>query len=212
MRDVTQARLQAVVVALFPVVGLIGATLHPYIGDLGDNAETARVVAAGPTRWAWAHIIEMGANVLLVLAVIAVGRYLFASGERLWSFIAVPLITTALVLLTAIYGMAVLFTAMVEAGTPLVPVMEAVEPWYAPLTIVILLTAGLGFLSLAVAIHRSHVFSPRLSRVVVAATVVGVLTISIPATWGEQLFNVIAMVAFWPFAYRMWPDTTESLS
>ncbi len=210
MPDITRARLKAVVVALFPVIGLVGATLHPSISDLGDNAETARVIADGPTRWAWAHIIEMGANVLAVLAVVAIGSYLMASGERLWSFVAVPLITTGLVLFTAVLGMALLFTAMVEVGAPLVPVMEELEPWYAPITTVILLTARPGFLALAFAIHRSRVLSQRVSRVVVTATVVGALTLWIPTTWGEQLFNVAAIVAFWPLAYRMWVDTTEA--
>ena len=81
MSEVTQARLRAAVVVIAPVVGLIGATVHPYIGDLTDNAATARVVEADPTRWAWAHVIEMGGNVLLVLAVIAIASYLRASGS-----------------------------------------------------------------------------------------------------------------------------------
>ena len=74
MPELTQARLRAAVIIIAPVVGLIGATVHPYIGDLEDNAETARVIADDTTRWAWAHVIEMGGNALFVLAVIARSR------------------------------------------------------------------------------------------------------------------------------------------
>ena len=196
-------------VVIAPVVGLIGATVHPYIGDLTDNAATARVVEADPTRWAWAHVIEMGGNVLLVLVVIAIASYLRASGERLWSFVAVPLITTALVLVTAVFGMSLIWTAMSEVGTPIEPVMEAVDPWYLPITVVTLITAALGFVSLAVAVYRSQVLSRELTWVVATAIVAIVLTLLIPATWGEQVLNVVMIVAFWPLAYRMWVDATE---
>ena len=210
MIEATQVRLQAVVVAAAPVLGLIGATVHPYIGDLANNGLSARVIADDPARWAWAHTIEMAANVLAILAIVAIGRYLWASGERLYSFIAVPLIATALVLFASVLGMSLIWSAMVEAGLPLVPAMEAVELWYAPVTLVILLTAGLGILSLALSIYRSRVLSPRLTWLVVAATIAGGLTLLIEATWGEQLYNVTAVVAFWPLAYRMWLDATEA--
>ena len=163
--------------AIAPVVGLIGATYHPYIGDLADNAETAAVVAADPTRWAWAHVIEMGGNVLLVLAVVWIGSYLRASGERLWSFIAVPLITVGIVLFTAVLGMSLSFSAMHEVGAPLEAVMDAVDPWYLPITLVILITAGLGFLSLAAAIYRSRALSRELTWVATAAIVMVALTL-----------------------------------
>ena len=209
MSEIAQTRLRAAVIAIAPVVALIGASYHPYIGDLADNAATVRVVEADPTRWAWAHVIEMGGNVLLVLAVISIAGYLRASGERLWSFIAVPLITAAVVLLTAVYGMSLIWSAMSEVGTPIEPVMEAVEPWYAPITLAILIAFVLGSLSLAVAIYRSHVLGRELTRVVVAAVVVSSFAILIPATWGEQAYSVVAMVAFWPLAYRMWLDAAE---
>ena len=210
MSEITQARLRAAVIVVAPVVGLIGATVHPYIGDLADNAETAKAVVADPTRWAWAHVIEMGGNALLALAVIAIGSYLRASGERLWSFTAVPLITVGIVLFTAVLGMALIWSAMSEVGASIEPVMEAVEPWYLPLTLVLLITFVLGFLSLAVSVYRSQVLSRELSWVVTAAIVLATLTILIPATWGEQVFNVVAIVAFWPLAYRMWLDATEA--
>ena len=196
MSEVTQALLRAVVVAVTPVVGLIAAFYHPYIGDIADNAETARVVAADPTRWAWVHVIEMGVNVLLVLAIVGIGSYL--------------LITAGIVLFTAVLGMAVSFSAMNEVGAPLEAVLDAVEPWYLPITFTILITAGLGFLSLAVAIYRSRVLSRELSWVVSAAIVVVTLTLLIPATWGEQVFSAAAIIAFWPLAYRMWVDATEA--
>ena len=152
MSEVTQARLRAAVVAVAPVVGLIGATVHPYIGDRADNVETAAVVAADPTRWAWAHVIEMGGNALLLLVIVWVVSYVRGSGERLWSFVAVPLITKGIVLFTAVLGMSLVWSVMSEVGTPIVPVMEAVEPWYLPITIVILATFALGSMSLAAAI------------------------------------------------------------
>ena len=210
MSEVMQARLRAGVVAIAPVVWLIGATYHPYIGDLADNAETAAVVAADPTRWAWAHVIEMGGNVLLVLAVVWIGSYLRASGERLWSFIAVPLITVGIVLFTAVLGMSLSFSAMHEVGAPLEAVMDAVDPWYLPITLVILITAGLGFLSLAAAIYRSRALSRELTWVATAAIVMVALTLLVPSTWGEQVLSVAAMVAFWPLAYRMWQNTIEA--
>ena len=213
MSELTQARLRAAVIIIAPVVGLIGATVHPYIGDLEDNAETARVIADDTTRWAWAHVIEMGGNALFVLAVIAIGSYLRASGERLWRFIAVPLITVAVVLLTAVYGMALTFAAVIETGASLETleeIMEGLDPWYLPITLGILAAFGLGFLSLAVSIYRSHVLGRRLTWVVAGAIVVSTFTILIPATWGEQVFNVVAIVAFWPLAYQMWRDTAEA--
>ena len=213
MSEVMQARLQAAVIAIAPVVALIGATVHPYIGDLADNAETARVIADDTTRWAWAHVIEMGGNALFVLAVIAIGSYLRASGERLWSLIAVALVTVAVVLLTAVFGMALTFAAVIETGASLETleeIMEGLDPWYLPITVGILAAFVLGFLSLAVAIYRSHVLGRELTWVVTAAVVVSTFTILIPATWGEQLFNVVAIVAFWPLAYRMWLDTTKA--
>ena len=169
MTELTQARLGAIAVAAFPVVGLLAATYHPFIGDLADNEATARVIAADPTRWGWSHVAEMGANVLAVLGILALGAYLRASGERTWSFIAVPLIATAMILFTAVLGMSVIWAAMSEAGSPIVPVMDATETWYAPVTLVILVAIGLGLPALAVSVYRSHVLSPPLSRIVAAA-------------------------------------------
>ena len=210
MSEVTQARLRAAVIAIAPVVALIGASYHPYIGDLADNAATVKVVEADPTRWAWAHVIEMGGNVLAVLAFISIGSYLRASGERLWSFIAVPLITASAVLFTAVLGMSLIWSAMSEVGAPIEPVMDAVDPWYQPITLGILAAAVLGLLSLAMAIYRSQVLGRRLTWVAAAAIVVSTFTILVPATWGEQVFNVAAIVAFWPLAYGMWRDTVEA--
>ena len=189
MSEMIQARLQAAVIAIAPVVALIGATVHPYIGDLADNTETARVIADDTTRWAWAHVVEMGGNALFVLAVIAIASYLRASGERLWSFIAVALVTVAIVLLTAVFGMALTFAAVSETGASLEAleaVMVALDPWYAPITLGILAAFVLGFLGLAVAIYRSQVLGRRLTWVAAAAIVVSTFTILIPATWGGK--------------------------
>ena len=155
----------------------------------------------------------MGGNALFLLAVIAIASYLRASGERLWSFIAVALITVAVVLLTSIFGMALTFAAVIETGASLETleeIMEGLDPWYLPITVGILAAFVMGFLSLAEAIYRSHVLGRRLTWVATAAIVVSTFTILIPATWGEQVFNVVAIVAFWPLAYQMWRDTTEA--
>ena len=50
MSEIAQTRLRAAVIAITPVVALIGASYHPYIGDLADNAATVRAVDRNTDR------------------------------------------------------------------------------------------------------------------------------------------------------------------
>ncbi len=210
LSDVTQARLRAAVVAITPVVVLIGFLYAPYIGDLTDNAAIADEVAADSTRWAWAHLVQVIGLALAPLLVFAIRTYLRAAGENLWSFIAVPLVTVGAAFLAFLTGGELLMTAVVETGTSVEEVLDAADPWVTPTIIVAIVMIGLGWLSLAAAIYRSEVLGRELTWVVVAALVVFSVANLIPLGWALYVMGAALIVALWPIAYQMWTETREA--
>jgi hypothetical protein len=208
--EITQARLRAAVVAIAPVVVLIGFLYAPYVGDLTDSAAAADGVADDTTRWAWSRMVQVVGLALLPLLVFSVRSYLKAAGEQLWSFLAAPLVTVGAVLFAYITGLELGLAPVVEAGASAEAVIDATDPWFIPTLLVAAVIFGLGWLSLAAAIYRSKVLSRELTWVVIAALVALTVAIFIPTGWAFYVIGVGAIVASWPIAYQMWLETTET--
>ncbi len=56
MSERTQIRLRSLVLFVAPVV-VVAIIFHPFLVDELDFAAAAAAVIAGPTRWAWVHIM-----------------------------------------------------------------------------------------------------------------------------------------------------------
>ena len=209
MSEVTQARLRAGVVAIAPVVLLIGLLYHPYVGDLTDRAALAEEVAADTTRWAWSHLIVAAGLALTLLLAVSVRSYLRAAGEQMWSFVAMPLLVIGGGMFAAITGVEIGAAAAVEGTAQGEAFADAADPWVMPLILGGAVVFGLGWLSLATAIYRSEVLGRELTWVVVGALVALTVAAFIPAGWAFYVIGVAAVVAGWPLAYQMWLDTSE---
>ncbi len=207
MSELMQARLRVGIVAVAPVVVLIGFLWAPYIADFTDNAAVAAEVAADTTRWAWSTTVNAVGLAFTALLIISLRSYLRAAGEQLWSFIAVPLVLGGAVLIAYVTGASLGLANAIEAGASGEAVLEAGEPWFFGTFLPAAIIFGLGWLSLAAAVYKSEVLSRQLTRVVVGALVVLTVAIFIPTGWGQYLIGVAAIVASWPLAYQMWTET-----
>ncbi len=210
MSERTQARLRAAVVAVAPVVVLIGFLYHPYVGDLTDRAAVADEVAADTTRWAWSHLIAAAGLALTLLLAVSVRSYLRVAGEQTWSFVAIPLLVIGGVMFAALTGVEIGMAAAVEGTAQGEAFADAAEPWMTPLILGGAVVFGLGWLSLATAIYRSEVLSRELTWVVVAALVVLTVALFIPTGWKFYVIGVASVVSAWPLAYQMWAATTTA--
>lgn len=210
MSEFTQARLRVGVVAVAPVVVLIGFLWAPYIANFTDNAAVADEVAADTTRWAWSTTINAVGLALTALLIISLRSYLRTAGEQLWSFIAVPLIVVGGVLIAYVTGADLGLANAIEAGASGEAVLKAGEPWFFGTFLPAAIIFGLGWLSLAAAVYKSGVLSHQLTWVVVGALVVLTVAIFIPTGWGRYVIGVAAIVASWTLAYQMWSETREA--
>jgi hypothetical protein len=144
----------------------------------------------------------MLAFALILLAVVALRAVLRTAGEERWSFIAVPLLVGGGTLFTAIWGLEITVAAVANVGGDVEAVFKESDQWFGPVGLIGLATMSLGWLSMALAVHRSKVLGRRQTWVVWSATVVMFAGMLIPATGGAYLFS-FGMIGFtWMGSYH----------
>ncbi len=212
MSETGQARIRAGVVAIAPVLLLIGF-LIPYIGDITDNVEIATEIGGDTGRASWGFLIAAGSIALTILATFSLRYYLRAAGEDGWSFLMVPLVVVGAVTIAVAVTAQFFAVALIsEAGGDAVAYLDAADDWFVPLFIAGGVIFGLGWLALAMSIYRSAVLSRELTTVVMIALIVVVAANFIPTGWGGYVLAIAAIVASWPLAYTMWPTAVGAPS
>lgn len=210
MSESMRIKLRAAVVALAPVAALIGFLWHPYIADVTDRAAVAAAVGAGATRWAGSHLLLAVAFALAVLAVFALRVYLRGAGEDRWSFVAVPFVTVGMALVIVVLGAeGVAASAVASVGGDVTAFLAEVEAWLTPTYLLGAALLAAGWLSLAMAVSRSHVLDRPWTGAVAAGLIALAVLAFLPFGWATIGSGVAAVVAFWPLAYRIWAGPAE---
>lgn len=140
----------------FAPVWLLAALLyHPVIPDLTDKASVAAAMTPDPVRWGFAHLAVGVGAALLVLAFLALRRYLQQAGEQRWSRLGVPLIVLGSTLFAFLPAMEIAMLGAVGAGADVRAVLVAMDPWFVPILLSGSAIFALGILGFAVGIGRS---------------------------------------------------------
>lgn len=209
MSETMTMRFRAAIVIIAPVVLLAGLAYHPYF-HYPDSDTIAEEVTADTTRWGLAHLAVGVGSGLVVLAFLSIRAYLHEAGENRWSILALPFIVMGSTLFTILPGMEFAPLAAAETGGDVEAAQTALGPWFLPILLSGAVTFALGALGFAIAIVRSGVVSPGLTRLVAGALLVMAATRFVPL--GAVQFYVqgtAAVVALWPLAYAMWMQTEE---
>ena len=103
----------AFVVALAPLVMGVALAFHPFIQVILDEEAVAASVEAAVRRWGVVHITVGVASGLLLLAFLAIRRYLSAAGENRFSVWGISFIAMGSVLFAVLPGME--FTVLAAA-------------------------------------------------------------------------------------------------
>ncbi len=208
MSEETQNRARALVLFVAPVVLLIGFLVHPYVSDESDTGKIAEELAGDPERWAWGHLILLIGMALTLLAVFSIRQLLRAAGEERWSFGAVPLLVVGATMIAGLVGAEVALAGVANASavSDLEAVLDDVDPWLTPMFLIGAVIFSLGWLAFAVALYQTQILGRQQTWVAIAAIVVLVVGMFIPATGGGYVVAVGAGVASWLIAYHIWSE------
>jgi hypothetical protein len=201
-----RAGFRAAIVAVAPVVLVVGFVSHPYIGvGPPDDAAVAVAAAAYTTRWGISHLIVALGSGLLALAFLAIRSYLRDAGEERWSAPALPLIVIASTLYAVLPGMEFAALAAAETGADVRAAQAAVQPWFIPVILISGVTFAVGVFRFARGISSIGLSTPRLTRLVVGGLAVMAVARMVPLT-GMQLYvqAVALLVALGPLAFEIW--------
>lgn len=198
-----RARPGADMVAFAPVWLLAALVYHPIIPDLTDKAAVAAAMTPDPVRWGFAHLAVGIGAALLVLAFLALRRYLQQAGEHRWSRPAIPLIVLGSTLFAFLPAMEIAMLGAVGAGADVRAVLVAMDPWFVPILLSGSAIFALGLLGFAVAIVRSGVLGRPLTWFVVGMLALSAATRFVPSHPVLVAGGVALVAALWPLAYRM---------
>ncbi len=198
------ARSRSVVLFIAPAVLFLGFAYHPYIGNATDDAAIASAASDDTTRWGIAHLAIGVGYALMALAFIALRSYLRESGEDRWSAFGLPFAVLGSCLFIPLTGMEFALLAAAETGGDVVAVQEELMPWFIPLLVTGALSSAIGAACFSVAVARSPVLTPPMTRIVVAGFVVYALARIVPLGFAQVVLGLAAIVALWPIAYRIW--------
>jgi hypothetical protein len=194
-------RLRAAIVAIVPLVLLIGFFYHPYFSPVTDPGEIAEAAAADTTRWGIAHITIGVGYALMSLAFLAIRSYLRDAGEDRWSAPALPCVIVGGTLFTALIGMEFAPLAAIESGADAEAAQDELRPWFLPVLLTGAISYAFGF---AIAIVRGGLPRPELARFVAAALVVMAVVRFVPVAVAPYVLSVAGVMALWPLAYQIW--------
>ena len=208
--DARRNRYGAVVVLVATAVLVGGLVAHPYIG-LGrpDEAKVAAAVAAHETRWGIAHLTVIAGSALLILAFLALGRYLRAAGQdrRIEWALPMAVLGSALYMLPPAFEFAPL--AVADIGGNIEEAQTALLKWFLPVLMTGAVVFAVGAVGFAVSIYTSRILNGPLTLCVVCSLAVMAISRFIPVIAIQLYVQAAAsMLAFLPLAYRMWrhPD------
>ena len=202
----SRARFRAGIVAVAPLVLVVGFVSHPYIGVGPPNAAAVAAAAAShTTRWGISHLIVALGSGLLALAFLAIRSFLRDAGEERWSPPALPLIVIASTLYAVLPGMEFAPLAAAEAGADVRAAQSALQPWFIPVILISGGTFALGVFRFARGVASIGLSRPGLTRVVVGGLALMAVARMVPLS-GAQLYaqSAALVVALWPLAYEMW--------
>lgn len=208
----SQPRLsvRAGVVAIAPVILLAVLSSHPYLaGRLPNSDAVAAEVTSDPTRWGIVHIATGVASAILAVAFLAIRSHLRELGEDRWSAAALPFVIIGSTLYAMLPGMEFGPLATSEAGGDVEAAQEALNPWFIPVLIAAALTFAVGMVGFALALYRSGMLSPGLTRLVAVSLVVMAVSRVVPLSAVQfYVHGVAALVALLPLAHSMWRHPT----
>lgn len=199
----TRARSGADMVAFAPVWLLAALLYHPVIPDLTDKASVAAALTSDPVRWGFAHLAVGVGAALLVLAFLALRRYLQRAGEQRWSRLALPFIVVGSTLFAFLPAMEIAMLGALGAGADVRAVLVAMDPWFVPILLSGSAIFALGILGFAAAIVRSGVLGRPLTWFVAGMLVLSAATRFVPSHPVLVVGGVALVAALWPLAYRM---------
>ena len=193
----------AAVVLLAPVL-LLGALIyHPYLPRFSNDAAVAEELISDPTRWGVSHFAIGLCAGLLVVALLVVADFLRAAGEVTVITLAVPFLVIGSVLFAFLPAMELGMLAVHEGGGNVREILPELSTWFVPIYLASAITFAIGMLGLALAVSRSRVLDPGVTRVVVIALVVTAAARFVPLGAALYVTGIAGVVALWPLAYRM---------
>ncbi|MEH1125326.1 hypothetical protein [Micromonospora sp. CPCC 206061] len=208
-----RAILEAIAVAVAPVVLLVSLLLHPYIGMGFPRAEAvAAAVVAHPNRWGFAHLAAAMASGLVLLALLAVRRYLREAGEERFSAFGIPFVAFGSTLYAMLPAMEMSPLMAAKTGGNVEAVQTQLIRWFLPVLIVGAISFAIGVAGFARGIAASRVLSRQLTWLVVAALAVMAVARFVPLSVVQFYVHGIAgIVALWPLAYQMWTRPAQTM-
>ena len=205
--DETTARYGALIVAIAPAVMAAGLVYHPYITVLFQEGAVAAAVASDTTRWGVAHLTVAVGSGLLLLAFLAIQRYLHAAGEDRFSAWGLAFIAMGSVLFAVLPGMEFAPLAAAESGGDVQAAQDALQGWFVPTFVTGSVIFAIGIYLFGKGIVRSGVLSQGSTWLVLGGLAVVAVARFVPL--GAVQFYVQAaagIVALWPLAYTMWTE------
>lgn len=209
MSEATLGRMRAAIVAIAPLLLLIGFIYLPYVNDFTDEAAVAEAVTDDATRWAWGAIILTTAMGLMLSAAVVVRMHLAEDGEHRWSPPAMFLLLVGGTLFLA-SGADLGYVYADGAGQDVAAYTAASSDWVG-LRLVASVLFGLGWLLLALAVYRSAILPRQHTWAVVAGLVVLTAMLFVPMGWALYVAGVAAIVGLWPLAYHLWAPSAHEM-
>lgn len=205
VQNETRAQFRAAIVAIAPVVMLVGFLYHPFIAVLPDSAAVAAAVTADESRWVLSHLLIGVGSGILLLAFLAIRSYLREAGEERWSTIAVPFVVLGSTLFALLPAMEIGLLGGAQAGANLEAAQDALQPWFLPILFSGSLLFMLGVVGFAVAIAQSSILNSGMTWLAGTALVVMGLARIVPlGVFQFYIGGIAGIVALWPLAYVMW--------
>ena len=191
------------IVTVAPVVLMASFVYHPYIPDLTDKAAVAAALTEDTARWGFAHLAVGVGSALVVLAFLAIHRYLREAGEHRWSALGVPFIVLGGTLFAFLPAMEIAMLGAAGAGVDVAAVLIAMNPWFLPISLAGTALFALGALGFAAGIVSSRVMEPEQTWLVVAALIVAAAARFVPLGPALYVGGAALIVALWPLAFEM---------
>jgi hypothetical protein len=199
----TRNQFQALPIAIFPVILVIGILTIPVVSDYADHALAEQ--AAGQTaRWFWGHLVCAVAFGIGALAACSIGGHLYQIGEGLEA-VGLPLTVVGAALQAAGLGAdGIGPLAVSAAGVPARAYFDGSGTWVTAVFIAGSMTFGAGLITQVVRLIRAGVVTGPLRRIVFLAAITFAGAGAIPSGWGLYGVAAAALVVYLPISAAVW--------
>lgn len=204
----TTARYGAAIVAIAPAVMGAGLIYHPQIRILLDEEAVAAAITSDITRWVVVHLTVAAGSGLLLLAFLAIRRYLLEAGEDRLSAWGLPFIALGSVLFGLLPGMEFAPLVAAETGGDVAAAQAALRDLFVPTLGTSSAIFAIGIYLFARGIARSGILPRGWTWVVIGG--LALVAIARFAPLGVVQFyvqGIAGIVALWPIAYTMWRES-----